>query len=467
MPKPPATPRLAARILDELVTGAVPGTRLPGMRALSARYGASPVTVHAAVQHLVRSGRLVARPGDGTYVAAPRATAVERDYGWQSAALGPAPAAGDALGELLRMPGSDTIHLGSGYPDETLLPESLLRLATHRVSRRPGAWGRAPSAGLDELRAWFAGHIGGEVRPHEVAVAPGGQAALSAAFRALQPPGAPVLVESPTWIGALAAARGAGHTVVPVPADRDGVRPDLLADALRRTGARLVYLQPLHANPTGAVLAVERRAAVLQAVRDADAFLVEDDFARSLGHGPGDTAPPPLLAEDDGHVIHIRSLTKTTAPSLRIAALVARGPAAARLRTARLVEELFTSRFLQEVALDVVTNSAYTVHLRRLSDTLRERAAVLVPRLRALGLHVDGPPRGGFSVWAGLPDGLDEDEVVRGCAAKGVVVNGGRAWFPAEPTGGWLRLSVAGATTEQIGEGVGRLERVLTAASRA
>ncbi len=463
MPKAPATPRLAARILDELVAGAVAGTRLPGMRTLAERYNASPVTVHAAVQHLVRGGHVVARPGDGTYVAERRAAAPERDYGWQSAALGPAPAAADALGELLRMPGSDTIHLGSGYPDASLQPESLLRLATHRVSRRPGAWGRAPSAGLDELRAWFADHVGVGVRAHEVAVAPGGQAALSAAFRALQPAGAPVLVESPTWVGALAAARGAGHTVVPVPADRDGVRPDVLADTLRRTGARLVYLQPLHANPTGAILATERRAAVLKAVHDADAFLVEDDYARDLGHGAY-RPPPPLLAEDDGHVIYVRSLTKTTAPSLRVAALVARGPAAARLRTARLVEELFASRFVQEVALDLVTSGAYPTHLHRLSEALRQRAAALVTGLRAAGLHVDGVPRGGFGVWARLPDGVDEDEVVRGCAAAGVVLNGGRPWFPAEPTAGWLRLSVAGATTEQIQEGVARLARVVSRA---
>ena len=87
----------------------------------------------------------------------------------------------------------------------------------------------------------------------------GGQAALAACLRGLAAPGAPVIVEAPTYLGALAAARAQGLQPVPVPADERGIRPDLLADALQRSGARLVYLQPAFANPHGASLAVERR----------------------------------------------------------------------------------------------------------------------------------------------------------------------------------------------------------------
>ena len=93
----------------------------------------------------------------------------------------------------------------------------------------------------------------------EVLICSGGQAALAACLRGLAAPGAPVIVEAPTYLGALAAARAQGLQPVPVPADERGVRPDLLADALQRSGARLVYLQPAFANPHGASLAVERR----------------------------------------------------------------------------------------------------------------------------------------------------------------------------------------------------------------
>ena len=113
----------------------------------------------------------------------------------------------------------------------------------------------------------------------------GGQAALTTALHALATPGSPVLVESPTYPGALAVARAAGLRIVPVPMDDDGVRPELLADAFAATGARVFVCQPLFHNPTGAVLAPDRRRQIIEIAHAAGAFVVEDDFARRLGHG--------------------------------------------------------------------------------------------------------------------------------------------------------------------------------------
>src|SRR5437588_482499 len=112
----------------------------------------------------------------------------------------------------------------------------------------------------------------------DVLVTGGAQAALSAAFRAIVPSGAPVLLESPTYLGAIAVARAARLRTVPVPTDDHGVQPDLLAAAFAATGARLFYCQPTFQNPTGAVLAGRRRQEVLDAARQAGAFIIEDDF---------------------------------------------------------------------------------------------------------------------------------------------------------------------------------------------
>jgi DNA-binding transcriptional MocR family regulator len=108
------------------------------------------------------------------------------------------------------------------------------------------------------------------------------QAGLSTALRVLAPTGAPVLLESPTYLGAIGAAAAAGLRVVPVPADRDGVRPDLLAEAFARTGARLFVCQPLFANPTGATLRGRPPRGRARRGAAANAFLVEDDYARDL-----------------------------------------------------------------------------------------------------------------------------------------------------------------------------------------
>ncbi len=109
------------------------------------------------------------------------------------------------------------------------------------------------------LRTVFARMAGAGATADDVLVTAGGQSGLSIAFRAIAGPGSPVLVESPTYPGALAAARAAGLSPVPVPIDEHGLRPDLLEEAFARSGARLLYCQPTYQNPTGTILAAERR----------------------------------------------------------------------------------------------------------------------------------------------------------------------------------------------------------------
>jgi DNA-binding transcriptional MocR family regulator len=326
--------------------------------------------------------------------------------------------------------------------------------------RRTGAWGRVPPAGLPELRATLATTVG--VDPVDVLVVPGAQAGLSAALRALTTPDAPVLMEVPTYVGAIAAARGAGLRLVPVPTDSDGLRPDLLAEAFARTGARVLYSQPTYANPTGAVLAPQRRAAVLDIVATAGAFLIEDDWARHLGiDGAG---PPPLVGDDtNGHVVHLLSLTKPAAPSLRIGALVARGPAAARIAAARMVEDLFVARPLQEVTVELLNSPAWPRHLRGLRTALHSRRDALAAAVRE---HLPAcvltrVPAGGLHLWVRLPEGIDDIEIAARASRAGVLVEAGSPYFVTEPPAAYLRLTYAAAPPDQLLEGVRRLATVL------
>jgi DNA-binding transcriptional MocR family regulator len=252
-----------------------------------------------------------------------------------------------------------------------------------------------------------------------------------------------------------------------VPADADGVLPDQLAAAFGRTGARRFYCQPLHANPTGASLAAHRRADVVAAVGAAGAFLIEDDYARDL---TVDGEPlRPLAADDpDGHVVYVRSLTKSTAPGLRIAALGARGPAGARLRAARLLDDLFVAGPLQQATLDFVTAPAWARHRRELRTALRTRREALLAALRRHrpDLVPAAVPRGGLHVWVRLPDGVDDVAVAAAAGAAGVVVSPGRPWYPAEPPAPHLRLTYAAAPPDRMDEAVRRLARALEGDSR-
>ena len=430
----------------------------------------------------------MSRPGAGTFVASRSAKPAgrTRDTSWQSVALGERVIDTAGMSPLADPPDVESqgipdtagdlgegglISLASGYPHPSLMPARVLSVALTHAARLPGAWDRPPAAGLAALRTWFAREVSTQAEPGDVLITPGGQAAISAAFRAVLRAGDALLAESPTYPGALAAARLAGLRVFPVPVDDDGVVPDLLAEALGRSGARAFYCQPTYSNPVGSVLAAERREQVLSIARAAGAFVIEDDASHWLSHGR--RTPAPLLDDDtDGRVIYVTSLTKATSPSLRVGAVIARGPVAARLRAALAVNDLFVARPLQEAALDLVTRPGWQGHLRDLGLELGVRAQAL-----SAALHEQLPglkftvPAGGVHLWARVPGDADADDADAAFQARraGVIVLPGRPFFPAEPSGPYLRLTFSAASSQaSLAEAVRRLAALplLTAVSK-
>jgi DNA-binding transcriptional MocR family regulator len=455
-----------------------PEEKLPSSRALVERFRVSPVTVSRALAVLAAEGLVVTRPGAGAFRARPAAPpATPRgDTSWQEVALTaetspdqvPRTVNAAAVTTVLAVPPPGVVELSGGYLPAALRPDAALAAALARAGRRPDAWERSPVEGLSALRAWFARQIdggAGRIGPDDVIVTPGGQSALSNALRALAPPGAPVLVESPTYPGMLALARAFGLRPVPVPVNAEGVRPELLERAFADSGARVLVCQPLFQNPTGAILTPERRRAVLDIARAAGAFVVEDDFARWLPHQDAGPLPPTLAAEDPhGTVVHVRSLTKIASPSLRIGALAARGPVAERLRATQVVDTLFVPRPLQETAVELVGGPAWPRHLRSVAAALRHRRAALTAGLAAhLAPFLDGAPpahvpRGGFHLWLPLPPGTDEAALAAAALRAGVAVAPGRPYHAAEPPAPRLRLSFASpAGDAEVTEGVRRL----------
>ncbi len=441
------------------------GARLPSVRQLMAELGVSPVTVQRALDRLSQEGVIETRPGQGTFTAAKPAAPPPQaaDLSWQSAALGPSRAIPGVLSSIAVPAPPHARRLNAGYLPESLQATALLERAAAQALRRPGIWHWMPPEGNEALRAWFAAVSQGAFAAHEITICPGTQAAIAAIFLALASPGDPVLVESPTYAGAIAAANAAGVVLIPVATDQHGVRPESLADAFRRTSARLFYAQPNCLNPTGAALAEPRRAAVLDAASRAGAFVIEDDWAHDFWL---DGASPPTLAALDrnGHVIALRSFTKSAAPGLRVGALCAKGAALQRLRAARLITDFFVPGIMQETALNLVTSAAWPRHLRALQAELRHRRDLLATALAArFGESALLVPSAGLHLWLQLPDTVSDTEIEAEAASRGILVSAGRHWFPAEPTGAYLRLSFAAAGHAWISDTVAELAAIVEA----
>lgn len=432
------------------------GSRLPTTRELVARYSASPVTVQRVIRKLASEGLVETRPGAGNFVA--RRTAVRHaDFSWQTTALGPARTPPNPVGATLQGTPDGAIALHSGYPMEDLLPARLVRSALGRAARSGAAVERVDPAGLPALRAWFAGELtraradSAPVSAEDVLITPGGQSALASVFRALAGPGDAVVMESPTYWGAIAAARQAGLRIVPVARRSRASLAGDLEEALAASGARIFYAQPHFANPTGRLWNAGDRSAVVDLMRARGTYLVEDDWARDFCI---DADPAPLAADDpDGHVVYIRSLTKSVSPAVRIAALVARGPARARLQTDRTVDDLYVSGLLQATAVDVLSSTGWDSHRARLRTELRTRRDEQARQVSAQ-LGPDALtllPKGGLNLWVQLPDGTDTAALAARTRQEGVLVAPGSDWFPTESPGSYLRLNYAAAHPHQFG----------------
>ncbi|TDL33704.1 PLP-dependent aminotransferase family protein [Arthrobacter nitrophenolicus] len=444
--------------LRDWISGAAPGARLPSTRQLVAEYKASPVTVQKALQALTSQGLIESRPGVGTFVRAVR-TARPSDFGWQTAALRSPSSVLPSSSTMRDVPNS-AISFHAGYPDRELLPERLVRGALARAARGTAALSRPPAAGMPELQQWFAHELGSATpagftppTPSDVIVLPGSQSGLSSIFRALVGAGQPLLMESPTYWGAILAAAQTGVRVVPVPSGPEGPDPAELARAFAETGARVFYAQPNYANPTGAQWAPGRGEEVLEVVRAHGAFVVEDDWAHDFGIT---SDPVPLATRDDaGHVVYIRSLTKSVSTAIRVAAVVARGPARERILAHRAAESMYVSGLLQAAALDVVTQPGWQTHLRSLRQQLQSRRDLLVTSIRehVPQAHVELLPKGGLNLWLRMPDGTDLPRLTRDCEDNGVIIAAGTEWFPAEPPGAFVRLNFSGPNPGAYPEG--------------
>ena len=458
--------------LRQWVAEAAPGAKLPSTRQLVAEYHASPVTVQKALQALASQGLIDSRPGVGTFVRAVR-TARPSDYGWQTAALrSPSSPLPPSSGTMRTVP-AEAIWFHSGYPDRELLPERLVRSALARAARGDAALSRPPAAGMPELQQWFAQELGSATpsgttppTPSDVIVLPGSQSGLSSIFRALVGAGQPLLIESPSYWGAILAAAQTGVRLVPVPTGPDGPDPADVDRAFTETGARAFYVQPNYSNPTGGQWAPGRGDEILDVAHRHGAFLVEDDWAHDFGITSN---PLPLATRDDsGHVVYIRSLTKSVSTAIRIAAVIVRGPARERILGHRAAESMYVSGLLQAAALDVVTQPGWQTHLRSLRQQLQSRRDLLATSIRehVPQAHIDNLPKGGLNLWVRLPDTTDLPRLARDCEDAGVIIAAGTEWFPAEPAGAFIRLNYSGPNPGAYPEGARIIGEALAGNSR-
>jgi 2-aminoadipate transaminase len=307
---------------------------------------------------------------------------------------------------------------------------------------------------------------GAETRPDRLLVTTGSQQGLDLVARVLLDPDDVILVELPTYTGAITAFRNVQAAMVGVQQDADGISLEHLEQTwqqLRREGRRIraLYVVPNFQNPTGLLIGLDKRKALLDWAHRRDVLIVEDDPYRDLyfEDSASEADVRPMRSDDDaGRVIYLSSFSKTLAPGYRVAWIDAPAPIAAKFEIAKQASDLCAGTLDQRIVYEACRQGLLERQVPVLRAYYQEKRDTMVSALREeFGTTLQWPePRGGFFLWATLPEGVDADAMIGRALEHGVIYVAGEAFFVNGSGANCVRLSFSAPSIEQIREGVKR-----------
>ena len=380
-----------------------------------------------------------------------------------------------AIRELLKLTEKpDMISFAGGLPSPEAFPIQRFEEACHKVLAQKAARALQYSAteGYEPLRELIANNMaryGIEARVENVMITSGSQQALDLIGKLFINRGDRVLVEAPTYLGALQAFNTYGADYISVPVDDDGLRTDLLEKPLR-TGPKFMYVLPNFQNPAGTTLSEGRRHELVLMADRYGIPIIEDDPYGQLRY-EGEHIPPLVvidrenLRRDDGYsignVIYLSTFSKTLAPGIRLGWIVAPPEIITKLVQLKQGTDLHTSTFNQYVAYEVARDGFLDQHVKFIRKLYRERRDVMLEALQesfppeVTWTH----PHGGLFLWVTLPRDLDMQEVLQSAIHENVAFVPGDPFYahPETESSQHMRLNFSSATPEQIREGIMRL----------
>ncbi len=377
----------------------------------------------------------------------------------------------------------DIISFAGGLPAPELFPLEQCEAAACRLLHEHGATALqyGPTEGYLPLRRFICermGRYGIKAEPSNILITSGSQQALDLVGKMLINPGDRVLVEEPTYLGALQAWNAYQADYVSVPQDDNGLRTELLEGALR-VGPKFMYILPNFQNPSGTTLFLQRRFDLVRLSNKYGIPLVEDDPYGALRF-EGEHLPPLVALDADyqtgaapnghgymeGNVIYLGTFSKTLAPGLRLGWVVAPVEVVDQLVMMKQGTDLQTSSFDQMLAYEMVKDGFMDEHIRTIRRVYRERRDVMLAALERY--FPEGcswtHPEGGLFLWARVPEWIDTGDLMAEAVQAKVAYVPGSAFYP-DPAHGrnTMRLNFSNAEPVQMEEGMRRLGNLLKA----
>jgi 2-aminoadipate transaminase len=370
--------------------------------------------------------------------------------------------------------GRDIVSFAPGYPAPDTFPWAEFREISSELlsGAEGGVLQYGPTRGFRPLLETIAGIMenrGVRTSLDRLLVTTGSQQGLDLVARVLLDPGDVMLVELPTYTGAITAFRNVQSEMIGVHQEADGISLDDLDEVYERLQraerrVRVLYVVPNFQNPTGLLIGLDKRRRLLEWAERRNVLIVEDDPYRELYFEDAATEADvrPIKADDhDGRVVYLSSFSKTLAPGYRVAWIDAPAPLAAKLEVAKQAADLCTGGLDQRVIYEAARRGILQRQIPKLRATYQHKRSVMEAALREeLENHVTWPaPRGGFFLWATLPRAIDADAMIPRAVEHGVIYVAGEAFFVDKAGSGrnLIRLSFSAPHPDRIRQGVARL----------
>ncbi|MCC7117430.1 MAG: PLP-dependent aminotransferase family protein [Anaerolineales bacterium] len=380
-----------------------------------------------------------------------------------------------AIRELLKLTElPDIISFAGGLPAPEVFPIKEFEESCNRVLSERGAQALqyGASEGYAPLREMIARHTGRysvKVSSDNILITSGSQQALDFIGKLFINRGDYVVVESPTYLGALQAWNAYGAQYISVPSDEHGMRVEELEEALR-VGPKFIYVLPNFQNPSGVTMSLERRKKLVLLADQYGVPIIEDDPYGQLRYD-GENIPSVVYldsryrndgdesGEYTGNVIYLSTFSKLLAPGLRLAWVIAPPQVIRKFVLAKQAADLHTSSFNQMVAYDVAKGGFLDEHVKTIRAVYKERRDVMLEMMDEVfpaEMHWTRP-QGGMFLWGMLPEGVDASEVLKSAVEKKVAFVPGVAFHPNGGGKNTMRLNFSFSTPETIREGITRL----------
>jgi 2-aminoadipate transaminase len=371
---------------------------------------------------------------------------------------------------------SRIISLAGGHPATDSFPlEDISKvLAVISSSLTAGELQYGQTAGNAELRKEVVGILaerGIEVPTEQVLLCSGSQRGLDLIGRVLLDPGDTVLVEVPTYPGAIACFRNLQAEMVGIPQDDDGLRTDVLKKAIERLRKdrrrpKLLYTIPNFQNPSGTTLSMERRSEMAEISAREGFYIVEDDPYGELYFDDADKGlMRPITAFGKGESIYISSFSKILAPGLRTAFLTAPKELLNLIELAAQASDLCSSTLDQKIVLELIRGGQLRESIQRIRELYKSRASAILQALKERmpkGVTWN-TPRGGFFLWLRLPDLIDSAEMLEEAIKRGVAYVPGTSFCVDGSGKSDMRLCYSKESAERLNQGVSLLAETIEA----